>query len=90
MIHKKELSLIEGQFVMLDILIEFDRVCRENNLKYFFDWGTLLGEIRHKGFIPWDDYIDVSMPREDFEKSKSLHNKFNEDYFLQTPVTDKY
>ncbi|MDU5109157.1 MAG: LicD family protein [Clostridium sp.] len=90
MIHKKEVSLREGQLVMLDILIEFDRVCRENNLRYFLDWGTLLGAIRHKGFIPWDDDVDVSMPREDFERLKSLYNKFNEDYFLQTPETDKY
>lgn len=90
MIKSKEVSLKEAQNIMLKILIEFDRVCRENNLKYFLDWGTLLGAVRHKGFIPWDDDVDVSMPRVDFEKLKSLHNKFNEDYFLQTPETDNH
>lgn len=86
----KNISIKEAQGIMLDILIEFDRVCKENNLTYFLDWGTLLGAVRHKGFIPWDDDVDVSMPREDFEKLKTLYNEFSEDFFLQTPETDKH
>lgn len=51
----------------LELLIKFDDVCRKNNLRYFIIGGTLLGAVRHKGFIPWDDDIDVAMPRKDYE-----------------------
>jgi len=54
--------------VLIELLDEFVRICKENNLIYFLSYGTLLGAVRHKGFIPWDDDIDVSMPRNDFEK----------------------
>lgn len=64
----KELSLRELQFAELEILKYFDNFCRENELKYSLAGGTLLGAVRHKGFIPWDDDIDVCMPRPDYEK----------------------
>ena len=54
--------------VCIDLLEEFKRVCRKYQLHYIADFGTLLGAIRHKGFIPWDDDLDVAMPREDYEK----------------------
>lgn len=56
------------QLANLSLLKELDYVCRQHNLKYWLDYGTLLGAIRHKGFIPWDDDIDVGMMREDYNK----------------------
>lgn len=56
------------QMIELDIMTYIDKVCRENNLKYFLAYGTLIGAVRHRGFIPWDDDIDILMPRDDYEK----------------------
>jgi lipopolysaccharide cholinephosphotransferase len=65
---EKKLNLREMKDLLLEILIFFDRFCRQHNLIYYLGGGTLLGAIRHQGFIPWDDDIDVMMPREDYEK----------------------
>lgn len=51
----RELTLEEVQKISLEIFTKFDEICREHNLKYFMMYGTLLGAVRHKGFIPWDD-----------------------------------
>lgn len=64
----KELSLKELQQVELQILKRFHKVCLEENFRYSLCGGTLLGAVRHKGFIPWDDDVDVLMPRPDYEK----------------------
>jgi len=75
--------------VELDLLAEFDRVCRKYGLTYFADSGTLLGAIRHKGFIPWDDDIDVAIFREDYKKLvKIAEQEFQHPYFFQTPFSD--
>lgn len=81
--------LREAQKAMVDILVEFDRVCRENSLTYWIDYGTLLGAVRHGGFIPWDDDIDVSMPSADFARFRTIAAKeLKEGYFYQDKTTD--
>ena len=81
---KKELWAVQ-----LDILNEFDRVCRKHNLRYILDFGTLLGAVRHNGFIPWDIDIDVSMLRDDYEKLMEIGpSEFRYPYFLQNQDTD--
>src|SRR5690625_4673316 len=79
----------EAKKIQLEILIELDRVCRENNIKYALYFGTLLGAVRHKGFIPWDDDIDVVMTREEYDKfCKIQKSKLGESYFFQNYETD--
>lgn len=74
--------------VLLDMALELDRVCRKYNLTYYLSDGTLLGAVRHQGFIPWDDDFDVHMPRKDYEKFITLGHEFHNPIFLQTPNTD--
>lgn len=67
---------------LLGLLREFQRVCTKNNLHYFAICGTALGAMRHQGFIPWDDDLDLAMPRKDYEKLKSLSKDFKDPYYL--------
>jgi len=76
--------------VELDLLEKFQEVCRRHGLRYYAGGGTLLGAIRHKGFIPWDDDIDLIMPREDYDKLLEIGpQEFGGAYFYQTPYNDK-
>ena len=75
--------------VELDLLAEFQRVCKKHNIKYIASGGTMLGAVRHKGFIPWDDDIDLMMLREEYEKlCKVAPLEFKHPYFFQTETTD--
>ena len=75
--------------VELDILDEFSKVCSHLNLKWFVHAGTMLGTVRHHGFIPWDDDIDVVMPRKDYEQLCSIGpSVFCDPYFFQNEETD--
>ncbi len=84
-------TLRKLQITELNGLDEVKRICELHNLKYFLIAGTLIGAIRHKGFIPWDDDIDIGMMRSDFDKfieyCKTDLDK--EHFFLQTPSTEK-
>jgi len=76
-------TVIKLRCVMLEILDEFMRICNENNLTYFITAGTLLGAVRHKGFIPWDDDLDIGMSRKDYEKFLDIyHNIDNTKYYV--------
>lgn len=68
----KELSLQELKEIEFDILKVFDDFCKENNIRYYLAYGTLLGAIRYKKFIPWDDDVDLLIPREDFNRMIKL------------------
>lgn len=67
-----ETTLRQSQLVEVHLLRVFDKICRDNGLRYWLAFGTLLGALRHKGFIPWDDDTDVWMPRKDFLKFEKI------------------
>ncbi len=64
----RKLTLEESKKIQVEMLSEFDRICRANNITYFLAFGTLLGAVRHNGYIPWDDDIDVMVPRPEIAK----------------------
>lgn len=73
----------------VEILVEIDRVCYEHGWRYYLVGGTLLGAVRHKGFIPWDDDLDIAMPRADFEKFIQEKTLQSGKYFVQSYLTDE-
>jgi len=76
----------ELQLKLLDIMKVFHEVCEKHNIKYVMLGGTMLGAIRHKGFIPWDDDIDVGIPREDYERLLKLPaSEWPENIRIKTP-----
>lgn len=81
--------LRDVQKKMLTILIEVDKICRQNDIPYWIDYGTLLGAIRHGGFVPWDDDLDICIMEEHFEKFQEVClRELPENLFLQNEKTD--
>ncbi len=89
---EEESTLRGAQMVMLRILKVVDYICEKHHLKYWLSSGTLLGAVRHKGFIPWDDDLDIAMEREDYEifLKVAANELQNYDLFLQTRDTDPF
>lgn len=82
-------KLKEVWAVELDLLAEFDRVCKKHGIQYIVSGGTMLGAVRHHGFIPWDDDVDLMMMRDEYEKlCKIAPSEFKHPYFFQTDDTD--
>ena len=74
-------NIKDMQKCILDILIAIDKVCKEHHLRYYLIAGTMLGAIRHRGFIPWDDDADVALPRKDYEKLVKYANEWLPNYY---------
>lgn len=86
----KTINIDELKDIQVKILLHVDNFCKENNISYFLAGGTLLGAVRHHGFIPWDDDIDIMMKRDDYEKFIKLYPKNDvSPYKLYSPEIDR-
>ena len=86
----REIGVDEAKKMLVGVLDEFHDFCEKHSLKYVLAAGTLLGAIRHNGFIPWDDDIDVYMPRPDYEKLLKLYPADGENDLYEYNLNDKY
>lgn len=85
-----KLTREELRKVSFDILCYVDEICKKNNINYYLTFGTLLGAVRHKGFIPWDDDIDICMHREEYNKFVKVMQKQNKYDLIDYKSNDKY
>lgn len=85
----REISLKEMQQIELDILLAFDGLCKKHGLRYYIDGGTLLGAMCYEGFIPWDDDIDLKMPRPDYMRFLKLAKELPEHICVEAPSREK-
>lgn len=85
-------SIKDVQNKILEIMIFIDRICRENGIVYYIMGGTALGAVRHGGFIPWDDDLDIFMTPDNYKKFKQAFNSINSDQFVlqEWSITEKY
>lgn len=84
-------TLRRAQLRMLDILIEIDRICRKHNIPYWLDYGTLLGAVRHQGFIPWDDDVDISMMEKDYNHFLQIvPEELSSQFIIQNHKNERY
>ncbi|CAG5214536.1 phosphorylcholine transferase LicD1 [Streptococcus pneumoniae] len=85
----KQLTVEDAKQIELEILDYIDTLCKKHNINYIINYGTLIGAVRHEGFIPWDDDIDLSMPREDYQRFINIFQKEKSKYELLSLETDK-
>lgn len=83
-------TLRKAQQRMVEILTEVDKICRKHQIEYFLDWGSLLGAVRHGGFIPWDDDLDIAIRREDLPRlRKALQEELPSNMCYQDWTTEQ-
>lgn len=79
----QEMTLEERKAVSLEILLQIDGICKQNGIRYYLAYGSLIGAVRHKGFIPWDDDIDIWMPYSDYKKFETVVGESDKYYLLK-------
>lgn len=86
---KRKISIEESRQIQLDIMDKIDDFCKKNNIRYTLAYGTLLGAVRHHGFIPWDDDIDLQLPRPDYDRFVASFEGVYPNLKIQIPETDE-
>ena len=82
----KKILIDEMKKIQIEILLQVHEICEDSNLRYYLTYGTLLGAIRHNGFIPWDDDIDIAMPRKDYSRFIDIFSKLNHENLTITSI----